>query len=388
MLKVYLDSNATTVTHPDVVSAMLPFFSERYGNPSSVHSFGREAKKHLEKARQQVAASVNAGSADEIVFTSGGTEADNCAIIGVAEALKEKGRHVITTAVEHNAVLNACRRLEEKGCTVTYLGVDEHGIVDPGELRASIKEDTILISVMTANNETGTMMPVDEIGGIAAEKGIVFHTDAVQATGKVRVDARETGAHLVSLSAHKIHGPKGVGALYIKKGTGIQPVAYGGHQEKGRRPGTENIPGIVGFGRACEIALGGLNERAERTKYLRDMLHDRIKREIKGIKLNGHPEKRLPNTLNLSFESLEGESIILGLDLEGVAVSTGSACTSGSLEPSHVLRSMKVGPSFLQGSVRFSFSTFNTEDEVIYVAEKLAPIIDRLRKISPARDAG
>jgi cysteine desulfurase len=388
MRKVYLDSNATTVTHPDVVNEMLPFFSERYGNASSVHSFGREAKKHLEKSRQRVAASINAGSADEIIFTSGGTEADNYAIIGAAEALKEKGRHIITSSVEHNAVLNACCRLEKTGYSVTYLGVDEYGIVDPSEVKANIKEDTILISVMTANNETGTIMPVDEIGGIAAEKGIVFHTDAVQAVGKVPVDARRTGAHLVSLSAHKIHGPKGVGALYIKKGTKIEPVTYGGHQEKGRRPGTENVPGIVGFGKACAIALDGMSRHAERTKSLRDKLHGRIKRGIKGIKLNGHPEKRLPNTLNLSFENLEGESIILGLDLEGVAVSTGSACTSGSLEPSHVLKSMKVEPSFLQGSVRFSFSTFNTEDEVIYVAEKLTPIIDRLRKISPVRKMG
>jgi cysteine desulfurase len=385
MRKVYLDSNATTMTHPDVVDAMLPFFSERYGNASSVHSFGREAKKDLEKARQRVAAIINAESADEIVFTSGGTEADNHAIIGAAEALKEKGKHIITSSVEHNAVLNACRFLERRGYKVTYLGVDEYGLVDPGEVRANIKEDTTLISVMTANNETGTIMPVDEIGRIADEKGVVFHTDAVQAAGKVRVDLRETGAHLASLSAHKIYGPKGVGALYIRKGTRIEPVAYGGHQEKGRRPGTENIPGIVGFGKACEIALSGISGHAEKIKHLRDMLHDRIKREIGGIKLNGHPEKRLPNTLNVSFENLEGESITLGLDLEGIAVSTGSACTSGSLEPSHVLKSMKVEPPFLQGSVRFSFSAFNTEEEVIYVAGKLPAIIDRLRKISPAR---
>jgi cysteine desulfurase len=379
MKKVYFDNNATTKVHPEALEEMLPFYKEIYGNASSVHSFGRDARKHLEKAREKVAKLVHADSPDEIVFTSGGTEADNFAVKGAASALKGKGNHIITSSVEHSAVLNTCKYLEKQGFRVTYLGVDESGMINLDELKNSIKDDTILLSIMAANNETGTIMPVEEIGEICAGGGIVFHTDAVQMAGKVPFDVNSAKLHLASMSAHKIHGPKGVGALYIRKGTKIDSYQHGGHHEKSRRAGTENVPGIVGFAKACELASGHNKE----TKRLRDLLHKRIEDKISHIKLNGHPEKRLPNTLNISFQYLEGESIVLSLDLEGIAVSTGSACTSGSLEPSHVLKSMGVEPLFLQGSIRFSLSAFSTEDEIDYVMEKLPPIIERLRKMSP-----
>lgn len=383
MRRVYLDANATTRTHPDVIEAMLPFYGQKYGNASSVHSFGREARKHLEEARRQVAQLIHADLPEEIVFTSGGTESDNLAIKGVASALKEKGKHIITSSVEHHAVLNTCKYLEKQGFRLTYLGVDSYGIIDPEELKSSIKEDTILITVMSANNETGTVMPVEEIGRIASEKGVVFHTDAVQSAGKMAFDVRTAGAHLVSLSAHKINGPKGVGALYVKKGQKIVPCNQGGHHENKMRAGTENVPGIAGFGQACRLVREHGGEHRGRIEQLRDMLYDRLKAEIRQIRLNGHPEKRLPNTLNISFDYLEGESIILNLDLEGIAVSTGSACTSGSLEPSHVLGSMGVENLFAQGAVRFSLDMFNTADDIDYVMKKLPPIIERLRKMSP-----
>ncbi|MFQ5952621.1 MAG: cysteine desulfurase NifS [Candidatus Omnitrophota bacterium] len=383
MEKVYLDNNATTRTHPEVLEAMLPFYGEFYGNPSSVHSFGREARKHLEKARGSVAALIKADSPEEIVFTSGGTESDNLAIKGVASALKEKGNHIVTSSVEHHAVLNTCKHLEEQGWRVTYLRVDECGLIDLKELEESITGDTVLVSIMAANNETGTVMPVEEIGKICSEKNVIFHTDAVQLIGKLPFDVNKTRAHLVSLSAHKIHGPKGVGALYIRKETKIDPCQHGGHHEKNKRAGTENIPGIVGLGKACEIASAFGLPRRDEIKKLRDKLHERIKSQVCDVRVNGHPEKRLPNTLNISFQYLEGESIVLSLDLEGIAVATGSACTSGNLEPSHVLKSMGVKPLFSQGAVRFSFSMFNTEEEIDYIMEKLPPIIERLRKMSP-----
>jgi cysteine desulfurase len=383
MRKVYLDSNATTKVYPEVAEAIQKTYSDQYGNASSVHSFGRDAKKYLEAARIQVASLINAGSAEEIVFTSGGTESDNFAIKGAVKALKEKGNHIITSSVEHPAVLNTCKSLEKEGFRVTYLAVDECGVINLDELKNSITSKTILITIMAANNETGTLMPIEEIGKIAEGKGILFHTDAVQMVGKMPFDVQKVKAQLVSLSAHKINGPKGAGALYIKKGTRLEPIQHGGHQEKGRRAGTENIPAIVGFGKACQLAQERLTEYSERTKKLRDMLYNRIEKEIKQIKLNGHPAERLPNTLNVSFKSLEGESIILSLDLEGIATSTGSACTSGSLEPSHVLKSMGVEPLSLQGSVRFSFGAMSAESDVEYVMEKLPPIITRLRKMSP-----
>jgi cysteine desulfurase len=383
MKKVYLDSNATTKVYPEVAEAMQRAHECDYGNASSVHSFGRNAKRCLETARIQVAALINAGSPDEVIFTSGGTESDNLAIKGAAKHFQGKGRHIITSSVEHPAVLNTCRSLEDEGFRVTYLGVDEFGVISLDELEQSITGQTILITVMAANNETGTLMPIEDIGRIADEKGVVFHTDAVQMAGKMPFDVQKIKAHLVSVSAHKINGPKGAGALYVRKGTQLEPIQHGGHQEKGRRAGTENIPAIVGFGMACQIAQERLAEYYQRTKRLRDMLHARIEKDIKQVKLNGHPTERLPNTLNISFKSLEGESIILSLDLEGIAASTGSACTSGSLEPSHVLKSMGVEPLSLQGSVRFSLSAMTTESDLDYVMEKLPPIIERLRKMSP-----
>ena len=383
MRKVYMDTNATSKTYQEVIDAMLPFYGEIYGNASSIHMFGQEAKKHMTEARKKVAELINAESQDEIIFTSGGTESDNFVIKGVTYALAGKGKHIITSKVEHHAVFNTCRFLEKNGFEVTYIDVDKFGIIDLDQLKNAIREDTVLITVMAANNETGTIMPIEAIGKIANEKGIKFHIDAVQYIGKLPFDVKKTGADLVSISAHKFNGPKGIGALYIKKGTKINQYQHGGHHERNLRSGTENIPAIVGFGKACEIAACKGEEKNRKVKELRDYLHKRIEDEIKHVRLNGHPEKRLPNTLNISFEYLEGESIILNLDLEGIAVSTGSACTSGSLEPSHVLMSMGVEVLFAQGSVRFSLDSYNTKQDIDYVMEKLPPIIERLRKMSP-----
>ncbi len=383
MRKIYLDANATTRTDDRVTEAMLPFFGGIYGNPSSVHAFGREARKHVEEARRKVASLLGASSSDEIIFTSGGTESDNFAVKGVASALQSKGRHIITSSVEHMAVINSCKALEKSGYEVTYLKVDGYGLVDPGELEKSIRKDTILITVMAANNETGTVMPVKEIGAIARKNNIVFHVDAVQAIGKTPFNAQEALCDLASVSAHKLHGPKGVGALYVKARTKLTSFQDGGHQEKGLRSGTLNVPGIVGFGKACELAeKEGIGEHIK-IGELRDALYKGIRGKIKQVRLNGHPEKRLPNTLNVTFDYLEGESILLSLDLEGIAASTGSACTSGSLEPSHVLKSMGVEPLFAQGSVRFSLDKYCNQDDIEYVLEKLPPIIERLRKMSP-----
>ncbi|RKY41802.1 MAG: cysteine desulfurase NifS [Candidatus Makaraimicrobium thalassicum] len=383
MRRVYLDANATTRAHPEVIEAMSPFYGEKYGNASSAHAFGREAKKHLDRSRQQVSQLIHADSPEEIVFTSGGTESDNLAVKGTAYALKDKGNHIITSSVEHKAVLNTCKYLEDQGFQVTYLGVDRYGIIDPEELRKSIRDDTILITIMSANNETGTILPVEEIGRIAGEKNVVFHTDAVQTIGKMPFDVHAAGADLVSLSAHKINGPKGIGALYIKKGTKIVPCHHGGHHENGRRAGTENIPAAVGLGLSCEIAATEGQELFAGVGRLRDMLRDRIEREIGQTQVNSHPEKCLPNTLNISFRYLEGEAIVLGLDSEGIAVSTGSACTSGELEPSHVLKSMGVELMSLRGAIRFSLDRFNTESDIDYVMKKLPPLIGALRKLSP-----
>ncbi|MFH1798910.1 MAG: cysteine desulfurase NifS [Candidatus Omnitrophota bacterium] len=385
MRKVYLDANATTMIHPEAKKAMLPLLGEAYGNASSVHSFGREAKRYLESAREKIAAFIQAEAKDEIVFTSGGTEADNFAIKGIAQAFKDKGNHIITSSVEHPAVLNTCKYLETQGVRVTYLGVDQYGEIDLDELKKSITDETILITIMAANNETGTIMPVKDIGKIAARKNIVFHTDAVQMIGKMPFNAEESGARLISISAHKINGPKGIGALYIKKGTPIKPYQHGGHHERGRRAGTENIPSIAGFAKACEIAGMNLEEHSNAIKEKRDLFYSRIKAEIKQVRLNGHPEKRLCNTINLGFDYLEGEAIVLSLDMEGIAVSTGSACTSGTTEPSHVLINMGIDRVFAQGAVRFSLDRFTTKEEIEYVIKKLPPIIERLREISPLR---
>ena len=386
MKKIYLDSNATTKPRKEVVDAMMPFYNDIYGNASSVHYFGREARKHVEKARESVRKLIKAVSRDEIIFTSGGTESNNHVLRVISETLKNKGNHIITSQVEHPAILNTCKYLEKHGVSITYLKVDQYGIVDVEELKKSITDKTILISIMAANNEVGTIMPLEEIGKIALEKEIYFHTDAVQMVGKKDFDVNKNNATFVSMSEHKMHGPKGVGALYIRKGVKLDSFFKGGHQEKARRAGTENVPGIIGLGKACEIAASSGIKEYEKVKDLRDKLHEGIKKQIKHVRLNGHPEKRLPNTLNIGFDYLEGESILLSLDLEGIAVSTGSACTSGSLEPSHVLKSMGVDALYSQGSIRFSLSVFTTREEIEYVIEKLSPIIARLRKMSPVYD--
>ena len=380
---VYLDNNATTPAHPEVLDAMLPYYKDVFGNPSSVHQFGRVARKAVEEARRNVAGLIGAKQADEIVFTSGGTESDNFAVKGVAHALRSKGNHIITSAIEHHAVESPCRFLEKEGSKVSFIGVDEFGLIDLEKLKKAITDKTILISVMYANNEIGTIEPVEEIASICKEKNIYLHTDAVQAVGKLPINVEKTGVNLLSLSAHKFYGPKGTGALYIKKGTKITKLMLGGHHEKNRRAGTENVAGIVGLGKAAEIAKKELSMESKKLLKLRNALYDGITKNIKHTKLNGHPEKRLPNTLNVSFEYLEGESIILNLDMEGVAVSTGSACTSGSLEASHVLLAMGLSHQTAQGSVRFSLGRTNTKKDIDYVLEKLPPIIARLRKMSP-----
>jgi len=382
MRQVYLDNNATTRMSEEVLEAMLPYFKDIYGNASSVHQFGRAARKAIDEARTKVAALLGAVSVEEIIFTSDGTESDNYAIKGVAHALKSKGNHIITSAIEHQAVLNSCKFLEKEGYKVTYLGVDQYGMVNPEELKKAITNKTILITIMYANNEVGTVEPIDEIGKIAKEKGVYLHTDAVQAVGKIPFSVKDMSMSLLSMSAHKIYGPKGIGALYIRKGTKITAQMHGGHHEMGKRAGTENVAGIVGLGRAAELAKKEISKE-EKIKELRDYLHKGITSKIGGIKLNGHPEMRLPNTLNISFTYLEGESVILNLDMEGIAVSTGSACTSGTLEPSHVLTAMGVDAVNTQGSVRFSLGKDNTKEEMDYVISVLPPIIKRLRAMSP-----
>jgi len=383
MNSIYLDNNATTKMREEVLEAMLPYYKDLYGNASSVHEFGRVARRAIDDARQKVADLLGASSVEEIFFTSGGTEADNFAIRGVFGALRSKGNHIITSVIEHHAVLNTCKFLEKEGCKVTYVTVDKDGLVDPENIKRAITDKTVLISIMYANNEVGTIEPVTEIGQIAKEKGIYFHTDAVQALGKVPFSAKDMDVDIISISAHKIHGPKGVGAIYIRKGTKITPQIYGGHHEMSKRAGTENVGGIVGFGKAAELAQKEILQDGGRIKDLRDYLYKGISSKIESVRLNGHPVKRLPNTLNVGFKYLEGESIVLNLDMEAIAVSTGSACTSGSLEPSHVLTAMGVDPGDAQGSIRFSLSRYNTKSEMDRVIEVLPPIIKRLRDMSP-----
>jgi len=382
MRKVYLDHNATTPTHPEVVKAMLPYYEEVFGNASSIHQFGQQARKAIDKAREKVADFIGA-KPEEIVFTSGGTEADNFAIKGVAYANEKKGKHIITSSIEHHAVLNPCKYLEKQGFQVTYIPVDRYGLFNPDEVKKAITKETILITIMHANNEVGTIEPIAEIGKIAKEKGICLHTDAVQTVEKIPVNVDKLNVDLLSLSGHKIYGPKGIGALYIRKGTRIQPLIQGGHHEKNRRAGTENVPAIVGLGKAIEIAKETMEGESIRLTNLRNKLCSGIGEKIDHVHLNGHPGKRLPNTLNMSFEFIEGESIILSLDMKGIAVSSGSACTSGSLEPSHVLKAMGVDPAIAQGSIRFSLGKDNTEEDINYVLEVLPEIIARLRAMSP-----
>ncbi|MDP2912384.1 MAG: cysteine desulfurase NifS [Candidatus Omnitrophota bacterium] len=386
MKQVYLDNNATTRMREEVLDAMLPFYGQTYGNASSVHGFGRAARKAIDDARQKAADLLGAASIEEIIFTSGGTEADNFAIKGAARALKPKGSHIITSSVEHHAVLNSCKFLEKEGYKVTYLKVDRYGIVDLDELKESITDQTILVTIMYANNEVGTIEPVEEIAKIAKAKGICFHTDAVQAVGKIPLETKSLNCDLLSMSAHKIYGPKGIGALYIRKGAKITPQMHGGHHEMGKRAGTENVAGIVGLGKAAELAKKELNEEKRKLSDLRDYLYKGITSRIESVRLNGHPDKTLPNTLNVGFKYLEGESIVLNLDMEGIAVSTGSACTSGSLEPSHVLTAMGIDPAETQGSIRFSLGRDNTKEDMDYVLDVLPPIIKRLRDMSPLYD--
>lgn len=384
MKRVYLDYNATTPIDPRVFEAMIPYMKEEFGNPSSIHSFGSRAKAALDNSREQVAGFLGAHP-KEIVFTSGGSESNNLAIKGVAFRLREKGAHLITTRIEHASVLETFRFLESHGFRVTYLGVDGYGLIDLDELRESITEDTILASVMFANNETGVIMPIREIGEIVKEKGVILHTDAVQAVGKVDIDLEDLPVDLLSLSAHKIYGPKGVGALFIRveafRGTPLQPLIHGGGQERGRRSGTENVPGIVGLGKACEIAKVEMKTEESRLRKLRDELHEGILERIRGVKLNGHPERRLSNTLNLSFEAVEGDSLVMNLDIEGIAVSTGSACSEGNVEPSHVLLAMGLPREIAVSSLRFSLGRFTEREDIDRVIDALPRIVERIRKV-------
>lgn len=380
--KIYLDHNATTPVHPEVLEAMLPFYKDGFGNASSIHSFGREAKVALEESREKVAKFLNADPL-EIYFTSGGTESDNLAAKGVAWANKKKGNHIITSQIEHHAVLESCKFLEKEGYEITYLPVDKYGLVDHEELKKSIKKESVLVSIMHANNEMGTIQPIAELAGLAKEKGVYFHTDAVQSTGKMKIDVNELNVDMLSLSAHKFYGPKGVGALYIRRGVRLTPLAHGGHHEKSRRAGTENVPGIVGLAKALEIAHADMQEEERRLKSLTETFFKKVTERIPDVFMNGHPVLRIPNTMNLSFKGVEGESIILNLDLKGIGVASGSACTSGSLEPSHVLSAMGVPGDLAQSSLRFSFGRSNTIDDVNYVVEVLPEIISKLRAMSP-----
>ncbi|MBN2453216.1 MAG: cysteine desulfurase NifS [Candidatus Omnitrophica bacterium] len=388
MRKVYLDNNATTRMREEVLDAMMPFYKDVYGNASSIHQFGRRSRAAVDKARQDVARLIGASSPEEIIFTSGGTESDNFAVKGVAHALRSKGDHIITTSVEHSAVLNTCKALAKDGYKVTYLPVDGYGIVNIDDLKKAVTAKTILISIMYANNETGTVEPVAEIGALAKEKGICFHTDAVQAIGKIAFDVKSLPADLLSISAHKIYGPKGAGAIYVRKGTKIDAIMHGGHHEMNKRAGTENVGGIVGLGKAAELAAKEISGEPRKLMELRDYLYKGITSKIPHTRLNGHPEKRLPNTMNVGFKYLEGESIMLNLDMEGVAVSTGSACTSGTLEPSHVLTAMAIDAADAQGSIRFSLGRDNTKEDMDYVLSVLPPIIQRLREMSPLYEKG
>ncbi|WOX56363.1 cysteine desulfurase NifS [Methanoculleus palmolei] len=381
---VYMDHAATTPTRPEVVEAMLPYFTERFGNPSSLYALAREAKAAVEEARGRVAAAIGA-KPEEVFFTSGGTEADNWAIKGVAAANRKKGDHIITSSIEHHAVIHTCRSLEKQGWRVTYLPVDEFGRVDPGVVEEAITDKTVLVSVMAANNEIGTIQPVRAIAEIAHDRKIPFHTDAVQAIGALPVDVEAMGADLLSLSGHKFGGPKGTGALYIRKKTRIETFMDGGSQERGRRAGTENVPGIVGLGRAIELATADIPAKASRLAAMRDRLIRGILDTIPDSRLNGHPVERLPNNVNVAFRYVEGESILLSLDALGVAASTGSACTSATLEPSHVLTACGLPPEQAHGSLRLTLGSRNTEDDVDYVLSVLPGVIERLRQMSPLR---
>ena len=382
MKRIYLDNAATTKLAPEALEAMTPYLTEIYGNPSSPHYFGQQVAAALDKARQQVAKAINA-EPGEIIFMSGGTEADNTAIRGIAERYSKKGRHIITTAVEHHAVLHTCQLLEKQGYEVTYLPVDEYGMVTVEQVRDAMRDDTVLVTVMFANNEVGTIMPIAEIGALCRERKVFFHTDAVQAVGHLPIDVKAMNIDMLSMSGHKFHGPKGVGALYVRKGIVLPSLIAGGAQERNRRAGTENVPGIVGMGRAIELACQDIEEKGRRMAILRDKLITELPKRIPEIKLNGHPTMRLPNNVNFSIKYIEGESILLMLDLNGIAASSGSACTSGSLDPSHVLLAMGLTHEVAHGSVRMTLSEETTEEDIDYVLEVLPKVAQRLRSMSP-----
>lgn len=375
---IYLDNAATTRTAPEAVEAMLPYFTEYYGNAGSIYKLGNESRKAILKAREAIAGTLGAET-NEIFFTAGGTESDNWALKAVFEAYQGKGKHIITSGIEHHAVLHTCEYLEKRGARVTYLDVDAAGIVDPEQLRRAIRPDTILISIMYANNEVGTIQPVKEIGGIAAEHGILFHTDAVQAYGHLPIDVEECHIDLLSASGHKFNGPKGVGFLYVSKKAGIRSFLHGGQQERGRRAGTENVPGIVGMAAAARRAHAILEEKAAKETALRDHLIRRLEEEIPGVVLNGHRTKRLPNNVNVSFAGLEGETMLIMLDMAGICASAGSACTTGAVDPSHVLLALGMSAEQARGSLRLTLSEENTIEELDTVAEELARIVERVR---------
>lgn len=382
MRKVYLDNAATTALSPKVLEKMMPYLTDIYGNASSPHSFGQTARIGVEHAREQVARAINADPS-EIVFTGCGTESDNTVLFGVAERYAKKGDHIITTNVEHHAILHSCAALEKKGIRVTYLPVDKDGLVTPEQVRDAITDKTILVSAMFANNEVGTIMPIPEIAAVCHEKGVLFHTDAVQAAGHIPIDVKAMGIDMLSISGHKFHGPKGVGVLYERKGIRLPSYIIGGEQEKGRRAGTENVAGIVGLGEALELAVTNMSETSARMTRMRDRLIEGIEATIPEVKLNGHRTKRLPNNVNFSIKYIEGESILLMLDMAGIAASSGSACTSGSLDPSHVLLALGLTHEVAHGSVRMTLGDDTTDEDIDYVLETLPKVAHRLRAMSP-----
>lgn len=382
MRRVYLDYAATTPTHPEVLAAMQQFFSGTFGNPMSLYAGGRLAQEALDKARTTVAQALGAHP-EEIIFTSGGSESDNAAIKGVAHALKDAGTHIVTCTIEHHAVMEPCHFLQRHGFEVTYVPVDHHGLVDPDDVKKAITDKTILVSIMHANNEIGTIEPIEEISAVCRERGVCMHTDAVQSFGVLDLDVNQLGVDLLTLSAHKFYGPKGVGILYIRKGTRIVPLIHGGGQESNRRASTHNMPGIVGCAKAVELTVKERKERVERSKRLRDRLAGAVMHEIKDVKLNGHPEKRLPNNCHIIVKYVEGESMLLKLDALGIEVSTGSACSSGSLEPSHVLIALGIPREEVHGSIRMTVGRLTTEHDIDYVIEHFPPIVAELRRMSP-----
>ena len=380
--RIYLDNAATTKTSKEVVDAMLPYFTEDYGNPSSIYEIGQRSKEAITKAREQIAQVIGAKT-EEIYFTAGGSESDNWALKAAFEAYSGKGNHIITTKIEHHAILHTCEYLEKQGARITYLDVDENGLVDLEELQKAICPETILISVMFANNEIGTIEPVKEIGMIAKEHGVLFHTDAVQEFGQVPIDVNEMNIDMLSSSAHKINGPKGIGFLYIRKGVKIRSFVHGGAQERKRRAGTENVPGIVGYGVAAKRAAESMEERTKKERELRDYLIERVLKEVPYVKLNGDPVKRLPNNMNFSFRFIEGESLLIMLDMKGIAGSSGSACTSGSLDPSHVLLAIGLPHEIAHGSLRLTLGEDITKEDLDYTLEQIKEIVGRLRELSP-----